>query len=94
LKKEKAGGVKPARLGVFVFRKRTNGSKFKTSDRIREGRFCHLVIAFTNKACMTELSCAVSRQHHCFVFVIGEGIVQKLPGCDAEAKDQQQPRGQ
>jgi len=43
---------------------------------------------------MTELSRAVGRRHHRFVFVIGQGIVQKLPGCDAEAEDQQECRGQ
>ena len=79
---------------MFAFRKKTESSKFKTGDRICEGRFCYLVITFTNKTGMTELSRAVGRRHHRFVFVIGQGIVQKLPGCDAEAEDQQECRGQ
>ena len=52
--------------------------------------FCHQVITFTHKPGKAYLRTVSLGGEGGFIFVIGNGIMQKLFGCNAEGENQQQ----
>lgn len=52
-------------------------------------RFSYQVVALAKKARFAELLLITGRSNTQLVFVVGNGIVQKLPGCYTEGEYQQ-----